>query len=231
MTKISKIFSLCIVFILLFALPVMGNIVDESSKYISSETIITEDNVYEVLDYVGLDSSALIKSDKPVIHGQKLTVGELQDVIERYNNMPNTIIDINDNTADYSNIKELEHEITNSSYPVTTVHKDTRYGSYEIRYSASGKYYTEPHGPYNTYWMEALGGNIRVQDTDFGISAKIEKINTLTNALKNAGMASSYLQLSYDYTVGIYLITDWGDLLKITENHISGYSNFDTSYI
>lgn len=237
MSKVHRIFSLCIVFVLLFTLTASAaTSYSEANnaglpEQISSETVITEDNIYDVLEYVGLDSSAFIKTDKPNINTNIVTVGDLEKAIEKVNQMPHTITD----TPDIPDVVDpaIERVTTNvdiKGYPTKTVSQNTTYSSYTMRYSATGEYYTEPYPPHNAFWMKALGGNIEVQSCNFPLTVIIEEIRSLTNTLYNSGTTNSYLKLAYDYTVGIYTGVEWG-LIKTGENDISGYTIFNTSYL
>lgn len=97
-----------------------------------------------------------------------------------------------------------------------------------MEYSATGQYYSSGT---TKYWTNALGGNIAVDTSPTPTWwYEIEKINNLTNTVKNPNTTSSYLQLSYNYVVGYYLgINGYGVLVK--EIPVSGYTNFDKSYI
>ncbi|MGS0763407.1 hypothetical protein [Syntrophomonas curvata] len=197
------------------------------SEQISSETIITEDNIYAVLEYVGLESSAFIRTDElkskiltktDKSNSNVVTVGDLEKEIEKFNLRPHTIIDTEDVF-----IKDVN---ANKSYPVKTVHSDSNYGSYTMRYFATGAYFVEPPPPHYTYWVQALGGDIQVASTDFPTVVTIKNISTLTNTLYNGGSPGSYLQLSFNYTVEIFIGVGQYGLIKIGENNISGFKNF-----
>ncbi|MBO8158628.1 hypothetical protein [Thermosyntropha sp.] len=223
-SKVYKILNLCVAFVLLFTLPTSAAVLSSKANYtqlseqISSETLITEDNIYEVLEYVGLDSNAFTKTDKPNSNSNIVTVGDLEKKIEEFNRRPHTMIDTEDVFIEViPNVKE--------SYPVMTVYSDTDYGSYTMRYFATGKYYVEPPPPHYTYWVEALGGDIEVASADFPTVVSIKEINILRNTLYNGGSPGSYLRLDFDYTVEVFIGVENG-LIKIGEDNISGFKKF-----
>lgn len=234
MYRMFRMINLCMVFLFLITLPVAASSsvdTNYNSKEITSETIITEENLYDVIEYVGLEQNAFVKTDKTDVKSNIKTVGDLEKVIQKVNEIPKKIHETSEIEVIPSGDEVIvPDDASIQSYPVKTVHKDTNYSSYTIRYSASGKYYTEPYPPHNAYWMEAAGGNIVVQSYDFPLNVVIESIDSLTNNLYNSGTLNSYLRLDYDFTVGIYIGVDWG-WLKINENDISGYTTFGTSYL
>lgn len=233
MRKMYKIMSLCVAFVLLFTLSASAATLSSEANYrqpseqISSETIITEDNIYAVLEYVGLESSAFIRTDELnsniVTKTDKsncnvVTVGYLEKEIEKFNLRPHTIIDTED--------VFIKTDVNaNKSYPTKQVYSDTDYGSYTMRYSATGAYFVEPPPPHYTYWVQALGGNIQVASTVFPTVVTIKSINNLTNTLYNGGSPGSYLNLVYNCTVEIFVGVGNG-LIKLGENTLSGFKNF-----
>ena len=78
---LKKFLSLCLSIILLTA-PI-GVKAQAETEGITRSTVITRDNIYDVLEYVGLDDSAYIECETGCT--EPVTVGELIDAINSFN--------------------------------------------------------------------------------------------------------------------------------------------------
>jgi len=100
---------------------------------ISSETIITEDNIYEVLEYLGIDSSNFIKTDTSTT-GVK-TVGELETAISQAEKLPSNV----NYTLQSTSISNDSFAAASGSGTVA-LYSDYESGSYTVTYGCSGQY-------------------------------------------------------------------------------------------
>ncbi|MBZ4647183.1 MAG: hypothetical protein JG777_2672 [Clostridia bacterium] len=197
----------------------------------SQDTVITEDNMNDILEYYGLNASAAIKKNKPVnglYYNKKVaTVRDLETAIKKLRQLPDTITIHDDNPT---GVKVTTNATSTSESSSITVFYDSQVLThFSVRYSASGKYYKNGT---TKYWTEAYGGNITGLGSSGlpGTSYEISKISKCTNTLKNGGTTSSYLQLDYKYTVKSYVgVGDWS--VPVTENTVEGFTRFGTSYI
>lgn len=105
---------------------------EENSSSISLDTVITENNIYEVLEYLGLDSSAYIKNK--TTEGIK-TVGELKREILKFRSTPKVIYD-------NSNTKNTARLYPNKAYSsgTVTLYTISDVSSFVVKYVVNAKY-------------------------------------------------------------------------------------------
>ncbi len=222
--------ALCMVLILMVVSTVSICFATETSNYaklpdgITYDTVINEENLYDILEIYNIDTSNVIKKDEPITDDE-VTVKDLEKIIKELERMPEKIIDISYDSY-YSTMRDYDVR----DYPVKVVYRDSDYPSFTMRYTIAGQAYTEPHPPYNSYWMSSEWGNINIQSIGFGLHVEIKEIRLVEDEIYNPGMTNSYLRLNYDYTVDIFLVIE-NILIPLGEQPIEGYSNFDTSYI
>lgn len=86
---LKRIACICMVFCMtILTVPVITYAQTISS--ISSNTVITKDNLFEVLEYLGIDSSEVIKTDN--VGDCDITVGDLKKYIEQAKKHPKEIV-------------------------------------------------------------------------------------------------------------------------------------------
>lgn len=227
----KKISSLILTLVMMFSI---GNIafasstVKDSSEQFSTDTVITESNLYDILKHYGIDPSAVKKTDTKAT--VKLTVSDLENAINYVKTLPSEVVDRPEIPYDTESKSENTQElIAPTTTSTKTVYKTaTITSSLVMEYSATGKYYSSDT---TKYWIDAYGGNIKVDTPPTPTWwYEIERINKLVNSVKNPSTSSSYLQLDYDYVVGYYLgVGGYG--VKLNETSVKGYTNFDKSYI
>lgn len=190
----------------------------------SQDTVITEDNINDILKYYGLDPSAVCrKNERPVVPViRDVTVRDLEAAIKMAKQLPDKIIINND---DPTNIKVITNNITTQDTGTATVSRIVVItSSLHMKHSATGRYYKSGSAK---YWTSALGASIEVASDPSGIYYyQVDEIRKLINRVYNAGTSNSYLQMDYDYTVGFYMgIKDFGGI-RLTSTNISGYTRF-----
>ena len=220
--KKLTIFSIVLLSLLLFFVPVGFA---SQPNVISPETLITEENIEDVVKHFGLDSSNIIKLDKNT--NNTPTVRELEMAIEMAKQMPASITDIYNERI--PNDEKFDTEISpNNGYTNTMVAvQDSTYGDTVMRYLATGKYYRCIH---YAYWISAENADIRVISSAPGIATAIDEVRLLTINVHNPRTTNSYLRMNYDYTLGHYLIVQ-GSGIKVGEQDISGWRIFNDSYL
>ncbi len=175
---------------------------------ISYETVITEQNIYEVFEYLGLDTNSFI-ADNSVNFGE-LTVGELESAILSINSEPKNIVK---SEIVLPKIKELSGISLMSATNSMTLDSSLTVGSATITFHAVGSYIT-------TTWTGATAGNADV-DSDMLIY-----VFKLSNQVNRTSCTSSVITLSYSGNLDTYLgIADLG-LVKIGTQTYSGTSYF-----
>ncbi|SNS95908.1 hypothetical protein SAMN05446037_10302 [Anaerovirgula multivorans] len=214
----KKIISLCLIFILLLVSTFTSSanslqILEVDN--ISSETIITEDNIYNVLDYLDIAQNDFVKSDEPMTDYKITTVGELQEAIEEFKQKSTIVVEDNVNNIKTKFNDEEDFNVMRN--PVATVYFDAERLYCTVRHLAYGEYS-------GTSWVRATGGDIRIVSDEFGYTSSISVDKCITS------LQGSYLKLEYEYTIESYLVIQWG-LLKVGEQDFEGYRNFRVSDI
>jgi|JTFN01.1.fsa_nt_gb hypothetical protein len=228
-TASKKILSMVLFLSIVFSLFIVkGSLAYASSREkenknvsISSETQITNENIYDVLDYLEIDKNKFEKTSIAPKNSIDLTVGELSNILNS-SNLNKTITD--SVVVDTSN-HELELSDVISPYATSytsTKYRDVKYGSVTIRYSATGRYtiYDVPSPGEPFYWTQALGGDIDVHDSDFGTTHSIRNISTCITSIQ-----SGALTLTYNFDVDYYIALKVG-FLHTGTNNFKGYTKW-----
>ena len=139
-----KILSCLVLIVLLLSIPFVIS-AQTKPEGLSAETVITEDNIEDILNYFGIDPSNVVKMDETIEYD--VTVRDLQKAIEEFKQLPKTITTVFTHEIDFSANKQTDpgSMIFPMSYEYgnKTVIRDIEYGSYTMRYTATGGYYIE----------------------------------------------------------------------------------------
>lgn len=231
----KKLFNLILAMTMIFSAIgfAYGSPVAKASKKVfSADTVITQDNVNEILEYYGLDSTKIDKS-KDVSTFPQVTVGDLEKALEEAKKTPKTVV-----VRDSAVTEKINSDVFPTSVIVTTgtatAYKDaTVSSSLVVNYSATGKYYKAVSN-YDTvqYWTSALGSTISTTSGNADYYWTISAIRKNTNKVVNANTSSSYLQQDYDYTATCYLGVRGLGGIPYNSINVSGYTNYPgSSYI
>jgi len=208
-----------------FASPVTATDAAHQEASFSMNTVITENNINDILKYYGLDSAAIIQNDKPFTN--EVTVRDLEKAIKIAQKLPNTITIYDDKPY---KTKVSTNNITIQETGIATVSRNaTITSSLIMNYSATGRYYKSST---TKYWTEALGANIQIASDSSSAPYyyQVDTIHTLTNKVVNAWTSDSYLQMDYDYDVGFYFgFNGYG--IRLSSTNVEGYSRFFASSI
>lgn len=172
---VKKVLSICIVFSLLIV-SATPKPVNAQTNGITSDTIITEDNIYEILEYLGIDSS---KFEKTKVTGAHVnTVGELKNSIDQVKNLPSVVnvIDqgtiIKDSKSNDFNIQALSPVSVRLLYRMSL-------DSYEVEFTTSATYYgrqwTAASSPFAEADSDVLFYVYKVTDQDLEVSITYDK--------------------------------------------------------
>ncbi|MCB8817561.1 hypothetical protein [Desulfosporosinus shakirovi] len=199
----------------------------------TKDTLITKDNIYKILDYYGLDRSALREDIDDKSFGD-VTVGNLEDALNEAKRIPKMIvIDKNNPTnEELSSIGITPYEITPMANGILTVAQNSEVfnDGPVVRYTCSGKYYKNGT---TKYWTEAAGGaDITMVTAQAGtIYYAIDDIIKLETSVENPSTSSSKLVLDYKYDIGNYIGIKGLGGIRIGHNLITGTNKYNTSYI
>lgn len=179
---------------------------------ISSDTVITEDNIYNVLKYLNIDLSNFKKTD---VNGSTIhTVGDLQNAIVNTNNsQKNTVSDTSLTT---NNINYLT-----TAYTINGTKMLYRYlncDSYTVEYSAAGQYSWDQ-------WTGVGSANISANSNSDTIAVKIESKNV------SANWYPDHIAYSASAVIDIYAGIDNIGLILINKNSVSSTQQWGASYI
>lgn len=231
----KKLFSLILAVTMIFSaigFAFASPVTKVSKKDFSADTVITQDNVNEILKYYGLDPTKIDKS-KDVSTLSQVTVGDLEKALEEAKKTPKTVV-----VRDGAVTEKTNNDVSAAAVIVTTgtatVYKDsTITTSLVVNYSATGKYYKAVSN-YDTvkYWTSALGSSISTSSETADYYWQITSIRKNANKVVNANTSSSYLQQDYDFTVTCYFGIRGIGGIPYKAINVSGYNRYPgSSYI
>lgn len=149
----------CLLLAISLSLSISGSALAKEKEIISSDTIITEDNIDEVLKYLGIDANQKVETNQNQF-GVK-TVKELEDALAQFSAMPKDISCEGTVEKVYStNSIAADNSFSTNSFPARSVTLLYRLNcdSYEVEYTCSATYE-------GYYWMSASSANATA-DTD-----------------------------------------------------------------
>lgn len=206
----KKIISLCIITVLLLSTMSISLASPLEKNTIAPETVITEYNIYDVLDYLGIDQERFIKSDEPLTNDE-ITVGELSEVIENAKNMPRSI---KSNYVQKSTLDSKTNIVSTASRSsVRTVYHYFEGSFCQIGVSGSGEYS-------NNAWTKATGSNVFINSDDFGFTTSIIRVNKC-----EATVSGDDLKVDYKFTTESFFLLELG-ALSMGEYDYEGFVRF-----
>lgn len=145
---------------LTFVLPVSAD--ERKQEIISSNTVVTSDNVNQVIKYLGFDPDDLIQTNKTTLDAS-ITVGELKKAIDQLKQLPTEIqleevvddVPLNLESCAKVGVLNFDHCAGSKALYYTT----NLGGSFEIRYSATAQYSWSK-------FLSVAGLGVEVLDTD-----------------------------------------------------------------
>lgn len=187
----------------------------ENENSISSNTIITEDNIYEVLEYLGIDSSNYVKIDvteKEVHTGKGVhTVGELEKAIKEVEKQKSNI-------KNATITKSSSNLVSTLSSGTTMLYRTFDVDSYIVEYEVSASYA-------DGYWTSANSAAVSVDSDSLIYTYKIGYKELNLYCIPTKITLDSYIEV--DTYIGF---NDQG-LIKISTQAIDRIDYFYTSEI
>ncbi|MDR3626525.1 MAG: hypothetical protein P4L45_06815 [Ignavibacteriaceae bacterium] len=181
---------------------------------ITPSTVITQDNIYDVLNYLGIDSSKYTKSSTP-LESQITTVQDLKDAIQKFST---------------ENKRILSSSATNTVLPsanspmvsgTRSLSQTDAYSTYSLNYSITVTYSGNNSG--NLHFTGAIGGSITIDSTGIGLVSTIENPNNF-NLMCSASTATMQATVLVDN----YLLVQSG-YLYLNQQTINSTHNWQSS--
>lgn len=200
----KKLFGSVSVFsIAIILLSVNG--VNAEEDELSSDTVITEDNVYEVLEYLNIDADSFNENDVIDDPVQDLTVGEFEEILQELEN---------ESTETYTGAEQSD--ITPEQNTQMLYHTVSG-GSYDVDFTVAG-------GHDGTSWTSAGAANTTVSSPTPGQENEVDNQNLSTS------VDGDLIRLEGSVTIGHYLGFEFGSV-HMYDSEITTNVSWDTSYI
>lgn len=167
-------------------------------KEITNETVITTENIYDVVKYVGLAESAVVYNADNYFE-EDVTVGDLLNAIKESNNQPDVITEYVEFTE--KGIYDNNEMVINGT--TKTVSRTTTHGTLELYYTTTGEYSTNPAG--QKYWTKYVNSTVDPRSTGVGTYYQVEKINNWIGYVDGIPTYDTALVVEADYVVGFYV--------------------------
>ncbi|GGD29655.1 hypothetical protein [Pontibacillus salipaludis] len=204
-----------------------------SAANLSSETVVTTDNVHQVLEYLNVDASNYndAEIEKKVESTPEVTVGEIEEAVTNMQQAPEEVNvefsstsssdDLSVNKLDGNN---LVMQATSEATGTKTVSRTTLQGnSYRVTYNQTASYSSTPA---REAWEQAYGSSASVSDSLVdGVNYSITS-ESYSAKVENPGYSYSNLNQKADIVVTGYLFG-----VKVGDTPIYADLNWDTGYI
>ncbi len=208
----------------------------KSNSSIDRDTVITKDNVNEILIMFGLDPSKLKQSDTPKERAA-LTVGQLEDAIKNIKEQSeNKVVNENINSGNFSESTITNTIITPMATPVTGTVTLTRTTSpttsYDLKYTTKATFARMDTTPvYKVYTGTSSPSVLLVDKASPGNKNVLSKVNSISST-----NTSDVVTLNAQVVVDYYLVigiegTPFSYDQYMSSNTINSKINWDTSYI
>lgn len=180
---------------------------------ITEDTSVTKDNVFEVLDYLGIDRSDYVQDNSVGDNSGEYTVGELRNLLKIATQEVTKINGSKLNNKTYTENIITPYALTGSML----LSSSSDAGTFTLVTSVNGKYY-------NDYWTGASGENVTlVSNTNVGITHAITEKRVVTSSY-----TASTISVRYDVTVETRITIPFG-YIPSGSNDCSGTIGFPAS--
>jgi hypothetical protein len=175
----------------------MPSYAQEQNKPITSSTVVTEDNIYEVLDYLGINPSNFEKGSV-TMQSTVTTVGDIEKAIAIAKKAPKIIYDRVGAQATTSS-DNLVSTLASGALLLTRTTNPS--GNYQLEYSVSATYS-------GTSFTGVTSPNVTVGEYTFPMTY------TITNRSCRASYTASKITMTASFTLNSYMnIAGMGNLL------------------
>jgi hypothetical protein len=210
--KIISFTSLLIIFVIAYiSIVKINSKADdiEKNQNFSDDTIVTKDNVIEVLNSLNIKHVEVEKTDSDM-ELQKYTVGELKSVINRINNSPKEIVledDINEKTILTEPSQDIQ--IKKDSIINKKLTRESKKDGYTLEFYVDAKY-----NKTKKKYIETTGQGVDIDGYTPLLEYKIGSSSLFSSC------TSSTVTLKGKVKINVYIGVAGMGLVKIRENEI-----------
>lgn len=215
----KKISYSAIIFFMAFVMTFPGAYASAKDS-ISPNTIITENNINEVLNYLGIDSSKFIKNDTPSDNVQIITVGDLQKYIKEFETQSHKTIVNKEYTNTLNAPRKLPMNNTSAAAGTVMLYQTTNDDGFSLDFSVAGNYRSGK-------WTGSGAADVSISSPDIVFVRKIDSKNVMNVTVQDSG---KNLHLNSDIKVGTYLGVKWG-IVEIGSQDVRTQVNWGSEYI
>lgn len=232
----KKLLSVTLVVVMIFSCSILSFAKEdnpESNGKITRDTVITKDNLNDILKLYGIDHNSIKPSDMP---NKKVatTVGQLEDAINYIKENSKTDLTI-DETISNSNLVKSGGIISPMATPITGSTRLTRTtnptSSYSMNYAVNATYTKDQFSGYKS-WTGTNSPSVTISDhAPNGAKNVLNRVNSIS-----ATFTSSTVTLNSEAVVDFYLVigiegTPFSIDVYQSSNTITSKINWDSSYI
>ena len=194
------------------------------SLSVTPDTIITKDNIYEVLEHCDLDPNNLVKKEGPfTVNGNPVTVAEFEMAINKIRQLPEKTSNTYYVTANDPNTKA---SLKSTGVTVSTqVWHEGDGMDWLLEFTANGDAEISPTPHWKSYWKEANWGDVEVAQSWPGMVQQATN-KQITVEVNNPNTQNSVLVLEATYDIQHY----YAGVLADTTSH-SDTVYFDSSFL
>jgi len=185
---------------------------------ISPNTVITKDNMNEVLKYLGIDSSNFIQTDESK-NSKIETVKDLENAIQQCKKQP-SVINSTYSETNVSSVSANSNSAMATANAVGTVmmYLTTNCDGYTLTYSVAGQYS-------GAKWTGCGGAWVSIDSLDVIFVRKVDSVSfniTLTDNNNNLCMKAAV-------NVGLYIGLKYG-IVKVSSQTVNTTANFGAGW-
>jgi hypothetical protein len=213
---LKKAICLCIIVCVSFVsiIPIHAQ---ERGSLISHNTVITEDNIYEVLEYLGIDASNFVRTDAKKA-STIFTVKDLEKAIKEFDEQPSEFKEIKYFLGNETDFDGEKYASMRSSGTVM-LYSTSDFDGFTLEYSVSGQYDDD-------CWTGSGGAWVDIDSPNIIIVRKIDSKNLNVTLHSN----NTILRLTAEVEVGVYLGIGAG-FIKIGSQDVYSIVNWGTDEI
>lgn len=229
--SLKKMVVLLLIFSLLFVMSfsVSANPIDSKEPTFNSDTIITMENIDEILEYYGIDPS-----EKVEMPGRNMnivvTVKDFEEILKKAQSQPKIIYQNSNGGNDMVN-EDRNFGILSTGYGNKQVNRNVWIvadGIY-VRYTGQGRFFQ--HSTYGRVWTEAFSYDVETLDNGNPlVDAQITRRWNMSSSVVNPYRHDAFFKGLHDYEVTSYYV--WSGIgVPINKIRVQGQNTWGNSFL